>query len=101
MTPEMTIPEVLALIDTAAAVITGDTFALQAASALKRPSLSFFGPTNPYRNGPINPLDKTAFHQRECSFCYRRSCRNPRCLEDITPEEMADLFNQLWKRNDE
>ncbi|MFC2156777.1 glycosyltransferase family 9 protein [Acidobacteriota bacterium] len=98
--PPMTIKEVFALLQKTSILVTGDTFALQAACALDRPVVALFAPTNPDRNGPFNPLDKITFHKTECSHCYKRQCPNPVCLESITPEEVAGLVDNILD-NDE
>lgn len=51
--PQTERAEVLALIKGSRPVISGDTFAIQAACALDVPVVGIFGPTNPIRNGPI------------------------------------------------
>jgi heptosyltransferase-1 len=91
LVPYLTLPEVMALIRTASLLISGDTFALQAACALSVPVVGIFGPTNPARNGPFRPEDRVAFRRLECSLCYRRECRNLRCLEILTSEDVASL----------
>ena len=95
MVPPLTIKEVLALLKEASILVTGDTFALQAACALNRRVVGLFAPTNPRRNGPFHPLDKVAFHERECSHCYKRRCPNPVCLDSIEPEEVGGLIESI------
>lgn len=91
LVPFLSIPEVMALIRTSALLISGDTFALQAACALSVPVVGIFGPTNPARNGPFRTEDRVAFHRLDCSLCYRKKCRNPRCLDLLAPEDVASL----------
>jgi lipopolysaccharide heptosyltransferase I len=90
-TPILSLKEVMALIQECTLLVSGDTFALQAACALAKPVVGIFGPTNPDRNGPFRARDKVAFHKLACSYCYKRVCSNPACLEKITPEEVASL----------
>lgn len=89
--PFLTVPEVVALVRTAALLVSGDTFALQAACALAVPVVGIFGPTNPARNGPFRAEDKVAFKRLDCSLCYKRDCPDLRCLDALTPEEVAAL----------
>lgn len=91
MTGFLSLHEVMALIQRATLVISGDTFALQAACALNRPVVGIFGPTNPNRNGPFHPQDRVAFHELDCSGCYNRTCPDPRCIDKVTVEEVAAL----------
>ena len=92
--PPLSLKEVMALIKEADLLISGDTFALQFACALSRPVVGLFGPTSPKRNGPFCELDKVAFHEMECSHCYKRKCSSLECLKKITPKEVAALSLQ-------
>jgi len=91
LTPPLTLKEVMALINEADLLISGDTFALQVACALSRPVVGLFGPSSPKRNGPFSDQDSVAFHEMECSHCYKRKCPNTKCLKKITPKEVATL----------
>lgn len=89
LVPSLSLKEVMALIKRAAVLVSGDTFALQAAGALATPVVGLFGPTTPSRNGPFREKDRVVFHELECSHCYKRVCSRLECLEKITPEEVA------------
>jgi heptosyltransferase-1 len=89
--PFLPLKEVIALLQTAELVVSGDTFALQAACALARPVVGIFGPTDPERNGPFCKEDRFAFEPLECSYCYKRTCPNVICLEALNPEHVAEL----------
>jgi heptosyltransferase-1 len=97
--PRLTIKEVVALVKRADLLVSGDTFALQAACALGRPAVGLFGPSNPGRNGPFNEQDAVAFHKLECSFCYKRTCPSLECLKQITPEEVTELCLRRLETN--
>jgi ADP-heptose:LPS heptosyltransferase len=95
LSPYLALKEVMALIKESALLISGDTFALQVACAFSRPVVGIFGPTNPRRNGPFRAGDRVAFHEMECSYCYRKKCQSLECLNKITPEEVANLALQI------
>lgn len=99
LTPYLNLKEVMALIKESSLLISGDTFALQAACALSRPVVGIFGPTNPERNGPFSSNDRVAFHLLECSGCYKRKCSSLDCLKLITPKEVAWLSEQVLEKN--
>ncbi|MBA7614576.1 Lipopolysaccharide heptosyltransferase 1 [subsurface metagenome] len=99
LSPDFSLKEVMALIKETSLLVSGDTFALQVACAFSRPVVGIFGPTNPGRNGPFNPRDKIAFHEIECSHCYKRSCPSLECLKKITPKEVAALSIQSLEKN--
>lgn len=92
LVPSLSLKEVMALIKRAAVLVSGDTFALQAAGAFSTPVVGLFGPTTPSRNGPFREQDRVVFHELECSHCYKRVCSQPECLDKITPEEVAAAF---------
>jgi lipopolysaccharide heptosyltransferase I len=97
--PFFTVKEVIALLKESALLVSGDTFALQAACALSVPVVGIFGPTNPGRNGPFSPTDKIVYHQLECNPCYQRTCRTMECLKKISPEEVAVQILQTLEKN--
>lgn len=99
ISPSCSLKEVMALVKESSLLISGDTFALQAACAFSRPVVGIFGPTNPQRNGPFSPDDKVAFHELECSRCYNRECSSLECLKKITAEEVAFLSLKLLEKN--
>ena len=92
MVPFLTVKEILALVADADLLVSGDTFALQAACALSVPVVGIFGPTNPARNGPFLARDKTAYHEIDCSLCYRRSCDSLKCMKLVKPEDVVPLI---------
>ena len=95
--PFLTVKEVIALMHRTDLLVSGDTFALQAACALSTPVVGIFGPTTPSRNGPFSPNDRVAFHELECSHCYKRKCDTAECLEKITSEEVRGLCLEVLK----
>jgi len=99
LSPYLSLKEVVALVKKCSLLISGDTFALQVASAFSRPLVGIFGPTNPRRNGPFSAEDRVAFHEIKCSYCYKRKCSSLECLKKIIPEEVASLSLQLLEKN--
>jgi heptosyltransferase-1 len=95
LVPSLSLKEVLALIKKADVLVSGDTFALQAAGALSTPVVGLFGPTTPSRNGPFREHDRVIFHELECSHCYKRACSRAECLAKITPEEVASACLEI------
>ena len=94
--PFFTIPEVLALIASAALVISGDTFALQAACALDVPVVALFGPTDAKRNGPFRERDRTAQSlSLECRPCWKKKCPTIECMRAIGAADVARLVEEV------
>jgi len=90
LAPFLGVVEVMALLREADLLVSGDTFALQAACALSVPVVGLFGPTNPKRNGPFAQRDSVVHHELPCSSCYRRTCSHPECLKLIRVEEVVE-----------
>jgi len=97
--PFLSIREIFGLLKEAALLVSGDTFALQAACALGLPVVAIFGPTSPRRNGPFTPRDKVAYHELPCSRCYQRSCPNPKCMNAVTATEVSGLIQEALCEN--
>jgi ADP-heptose:LPS heptosyltransferase len=93
--PFLNLGETFALLRTSAFLVSGDTFALQAACALGTPVVALFGPTNPLRNGPFTPRDRVVYHELPCGRCYRRACPNPKCLEAIGVDEVVRAIEEV------
>ncbi len=98
--PYLEIREIFALLKSADLLVSGDTFALQAACALNVPVVGIFGPTLPGRNGPFKERDKSAYHEISCSRCYRRECGPLECLKLVRPAEVADLIRSCLSNHD-
>ena len=90
-------PLAMALVRRAFVLVSGDTFALQAACAFSVPVVGLFGPTTPGRNGPFSKQDRVVFHELECSHCYKRTCSQHQCLDKITPEEVAAKNREILR----
>ena len=97
--PFLAIKEAIALLRISSLVVSGDTFALQAACALDVPVVALFGPTNPSRNGPFREGDKVIYVKRDCSPCYKRECSDLQCLQAISVEEVATAVREIWKKH--
>ena len=100
LSPSLSLAEVIALVHEASLVVSGDTFALQAACALARPVVGLCGPTTPERNGPFKNSDKVAFEELECSHCYKRKCSDLKCLKILKPESVAELCRKVLENKE-
>lgn len=98
--PFLDIKEVIALIKLTFLLVSGDTFALQVASALNIPVVGLFGPTSPTRNGPFRSHDVSVFSSVDCSPCYRRRCSRPRCWEAISSQQVSSAIINRLKNHD-
>lgn len=70
-------------------LITNDTGPAHIASALGRPTLVIFGPTNPLTTRPLSPVSEIIRHPPVCAPCMLRDCPiDHRCMTAISPDEV-------------
>jgi lipopolysaccharide heptosyltransferase I len=90
LAPRTTIADLVALIRSAAVMISGDTGPTHIAAALGTPLVGIYGPTRPARNGPWSADDLTVSRSAVCQCHHLRRCRAPHwCLLDIASSEVA------------
>ncbi len=97
LSPQFDLKELFPLIKSSLLLISGDTLPLHIAEALDTPTVSFFGPTLPSRNGPINPNSQVIFHKLKCSGCFKRECSSPLCIKKIKPSEIIEKVEKVLK----
>lgn len=96
-----TIREMIEIVRRADFFISNDTGPLHIAAALKKPLLSFFGPTSPERTGPFGFIDGVLQVDLPCVPCLRRKCYNRvemECLKSLTPEIIIEKFYVIKSR---
>ena len=88
-----TILEFASLINLCTVFVTGDTFGMHLAIALKRPVVALFGPT-PAQEIDMYGLGTKFIGKVDCLNCYDQfPCnRKPVCMDTISPEE---VFNAV------
>lgn len=70
-------------------LVTNDTGPAHIASALGRPTLVIFGPTNPLTTRPFSPFGEIAREPPDCAPCMLRDCPiDHRCMTAITPDDI-------------
>lgn len=78
--------EAVALIARADAMVSNDSGLLHIASALNRPIVAIYGPTDPNHAPPFSDMAKSLFLGIECSPCKQRECPlgHHRCMKEIS-----------------
>jgi heptosyltransferase-1 len=89
------VPQLIELIKRCGLFIAGDTGPLHLASALDIPTIALYGPSDPKRNGPYAGRHVVIHHKLECSGCYKRQCKNFKCMQLITVEEVLSAAQGL------
>lgn len=78
--------EAVALIARAGAMVSNDSGLLHIASALNRPIVAIYGPTDPFHAPPFSDVAKSIFLGIECAPCRERECPlgHHRCMKEIS-----------------
>jgi heptosyltransferase I len=80
LTCKTSLPQLVSLLAGASLVVANDSGPMHIASALNRPLVTMFGPTNPIRTGPYRRMDTVVRLDIICSPCYSRRCSHQSCL---------------------
>ncbi len=88
--------QLAALFEAASLVIANDSGPMHIASALGRPLVAIFGPTNPIRTGPYGRMETVVRANLDCMPCYSRTCtkHNHRCLQELGIEPVLATAQQ-------
>jgi lipopolysaccharide heptosyltransferase II len=71
-------------------LLTNDSGPMHIAAALKTPLVALFGPEDPKLFGPYTTPDlyRVLYKDVACRPCNMQDCKQPTCLDLITPEEV-------------
>jgi lipopolysaccharide heptosyltransferase II len=100
-----TVVELLALLDRADLVASGDSGPLHLAIALGRPLVAAYGPTDPRVHGPYHPDSPVRIHRADipCSPCYSMAASaecplgDPICMRLVTVDQMVESALELLR----
>ena len=83
--------ELVAILSQIDLLVANDTGPAHIASALGRPTLVIFGPTNPLTTRPFSPFGEIVRQPPDCAPCMLRDCPiDHRCMTAITPDEVFE-----------
>lgn len=99
LTGQLSLPELISLLNNCDGIVAGSTGPLHIASALNRHALGLFPPIKPMHPGRWAPLGNHASFlcaTKQCNSCasHPSLCK---CLQEITPQQVADVILQ-WKK---
>jgi ADP-heptose:LPS heptosyltransferase len=91
----------IALISMADFFIGNNSGLLHIAAALKIPTVSFMGPTVPWRWYPWGPKDENIVFRKDlpCSPCNKGECRGHECMAQISPDEVFGSVKRFLDRD--
>ncbi len=75
--------------------VTLDSGPMHIAVAAGVPVVALFGPTAPWRTGPLGKGHRVVRKDLPCSPCFRKKCRNPRCMTEIEVTEVLGAVERL------
>ena len=90
-----TLRELACLYREAALLVTTDSGPMHLAAAVGTPVVALFGPTDPARTGPYGPGHRIIRKGLSCSPCFRKRCETPRCMTDISVEEVFAAVKEM------
>jgi len=95
---KLSLMEVAALLERSDLFVGNDSGLMHMASATRTPCVAIFGPTDPGRTGPYNPLARTIQADLECVPCFRKHCREMTCMKEISLETVTRMCMDLIQK---
>jgi lipopolysaccharide heptosyltransferase II len=89
LTGQTDLAELVAVLSVVDLLVTNDTGPAHIASALERPTLVIFGPTNPLTTRPFSETGEIVREPPDCAPCMLRDCPiDHRCMTAISPDQV-------------
>jgi lipopolysaccharide heptosyltransferase II len=91
------LPQLVALLQRADLVISGDSGPMHIAAAVGTPLIAIHGPTDPALSGPVSPTATILRSDIWCSPCYNArdtaDCRffTTQCMKNISPAQVLEV----------
>ena len=99
LTGKTTLAQVAAVLSLVDLLVTNDTGPAHIASALGRPTLVIFGPTNPLTTRPFSAVAEIVRQPPDCAPCMLRDCPiDHRCMTAINPQDVFERARLLLER---
>ena len=91
-----TLKMLAALYQRSALLVTTDTGPMHLAAAIGTPVVALFGPTAPWRTGPLGDGHQVVRTAPACSPCFKRQCdeHRCRCMSDISVQMVYNCLGQ-------
>jgi ADP-heptose:LPS heptosyltransferase len=97
LAPPTTLRELAALASCCPSVISNDTGPMHLSAAAGIPVLGIFGPTNPFLQGPCNPVSRWVREESvDCLACNLTSCTiGTICMSRLMPLKVLDAWERM------
>ena len=93
-----TMPQLAYLIKRSNLLITNDSAAMHAASAVGTKALAIFGPTDPRKYGPLGKDNRVIRKNLDCSPCEVARCNfKHECMNLIAPDEVYEHAEEMLR----
>lgn len=92
-----TLDQAIAVVAGANAVVSNDSGLLHVASALNRPIVAIYGPTDPDHAPPFSDVAKTFSLRLECAPCRQRECPlgHHHCMRHISADMVWEVLRPM------
>ncbi len=103
LTGKTTLEETAAVMKKCKVIVTHDSGPMHLASAVGRPVVSIFGPTDPREYYPLNRNSHYFWNvgNIDCAPCYSEGefpdCKDPRCINAVSVEEVYNKMLEILK----
>lgn len=87
--------ELFALFRLSRFAVTVDSGPMHIAAASGVKTVALFGPTAPWRTGPYGKGHAIVRKGIECSPCFKKVCATPKCMEEITVDDVLEAVNKI------
>lgn len=96
---ETSLSDAMALIASAAGVVSNDSGLMHVAAAYGRPQVAVFGSSDPRHTPPRSARAKVEWLHLECSPCFERECplKHTNCLNQISPLHVFDSLAKAMR----
>ncbi len=99
LAPKTDMKELAVLISELNLIITGDTGPMHLASVLNIPIVAIFGPSDIDINRPWGEKNIVLYKDVGCNPCRNKSCRDLKCLYNLTPAEVYEKVKIFFDNN--
>lgn len=98
LTGKTSIKTLAALYEKATLLISTDTGPMHLCAAVETPVAALFGPTAPWRTGPMGDIHQLIRTEIPCSPCFKRNCQTIECMNNITVDQVLDAVARVMKK---